>query len=382
MKKHIVYLISEYQFFLIHKLALVQETAQHNYQVTVVTKVPKGTIPKSFPNIEIIDLDIQRTINPLKDIKTLLALCRIYRRLKPSLVQHVSLKPILLGSIAAWLSGIPHTLNTVTGLGYLFISNSLKARLVRWIIWPIFFLIFHDKNTHTVFPNPADIEKFRKLHLINEKNTRLIPGLGVDIEQFPYTEEQNEEKEILLAARIIRDKGILEFVQAARWMKAVNPAVKISLVGEANDKNPTKISPEEVRAWEKEGLLQWHGYEQDMPSLLKRVNIVCLPSYREGLPRILLEAAACGRAIVTTDVPGCRDAVIPYKTGLIVPAKDPQSLFHAMNFLIEADDYRKSMGKAGRQWVEEKFSGQIINEQFIDFYEQITCNPPKSSRKN
>ncbi|BCY16240.1 glycosyl transferase family 1 [Leptolinea sp. HRD-7] len=307
--------------------------------------------------------------NPLQEIGTISRLVRLYRDEKPDFVHHFTIKCVLYGSLAARWTGIHRVINSITGLGYVFLANNLKARLIRPII--LFLYRFALRSTQVIFQNGDDLRQFETLHLISPGQTRIVRGSGVDITRFVPSPEPAGPAVVVLPARLLWDKGVGEFVQAARVLKAEGSDGRFVLVGDIYADNPASVPESAVRDWEKEGVIEWWGWRGDMPEVFSKSSIVCLPSYREGLPKTLIEAAGCARPLVAFDAPGCREVVIPGETGLLAKFKDVDDLAACLRNLLRNPEERRRMGANARHLAETEFStGRIVNET-LEVYSKL-----------
>jgi len=254
-------------------------------------------------------------------------------------------------------------------MGYVFSSKQLKARFLKPLVLLAYRLLLNPFNSVAVFENPDDLTYFEKLGIV--KYSRLIRGAGVNTLQFGSSNEPNEVPVVLLAARMLWDKGVGEFVEAAKILQQQSISARFVLVGAPDKENPESINQSQLLEWQDAGIIEWWGQHEDMPQVFAQAHIVCLPSYREGLPKVLIEAAACGRPIVATDVPGCREIVRHNENGLLIPAKDPQALAVALNRLLNDAELRESMGKRGRAMVEAEFSTEYVVEQTLQLYKEL-----------
>jgi glycosyltransferase involved in cell wall biosynthesis len=302
---------------------------------------------------------------------TVFALFRLYRRLRPSLVHHFRLKPVLHGSLAASLAGVPAVVNTLTGLGHLFTEPSKKNRLLRSLVSTGCRRAFRHGNLRVIFQNPDDRAVFINDRIVPADQTAVIKGSGVDISVFAASPEPDGIPVVVLASRMLWDKGIAQFVEAAEILNAAGVKARFVLVGSSDPGNPTAIPEEQLQAWNEKGSVEWWGFRKDMPGVLAESHIVCLPSYREGIPRILIEAAACGRPIVTTDAPGCRELVRPGENGLIVPVQDTSALVAALRTLIENPEMRKAMGSCNRALAVQEFDLELVISQYRTIYQEL-----------
>jgi glycosyltransferase involved in cell wall biosynthesis len=302
---------------------------------------------------------------------TIFALFLMYRRLRPALVHHLRLKPVLYGSIAAACARVPGIVNTLTGLGFLFTNQAEKTAVLRnWVKtgcrWA-----FRRRNLRVTFQNPDDRAFFIREGLISGKQTVIIKGSGVDVSLFHPSPEPQGLPVILLASRMLWDKGIAQFIQAAQELKAAGVQARFILVGDVDPGNPASIPLAQLHSWTESGFVEWWGFRKDMPEVLAQSHVVCLPSYREGIPRILIEAAAAGKPIVTTDAPGCRELIRPGENGLLVRVGDTPDLRDSLRMLIEDPEMRKSMGLNNRQLAVREFAQEIVISQFINIYDEL-----------
>ena len=368
-KLKLIIVVSEAWVFMSHRLPLAKAAIASGYDVTVITRV--GELKKTLINegVNVINLDFVRSSRwPIKDLKILFKLVKLLRMQQPDIIHNVSMKIILLGTIAGLTSRAKTIINAFTGLGYVFSSQELHARVLRLFLVPILRVLLKNKKCHAIFQNPDDMELFFTLDMIEKNKSVLIKGSGVDINEFAQSNDDNVIPVVMLASRMLWDKGIGEFVEAAKLAAKNNLNAKFVLVGDVDRQNPMSIPTNTLNHWSDEGYITWLGHSNDMPTILKSSSIVCLPSYREGLPKVLLEAAATGRPLVATDVPGCREIVINGENGILVKLKDAGSLYEAIKELVSDDEMRRLMGQSSRDLVEAKLSTEIINAQTIQLY--------------
>jgi glycosyltransferase involved in cell wall biosynthesis len=311
-------------------------------------------------------------INPFYELRTLWSLIRLYHQLAPDIVHHFTIKPVLYGSIAAHVLRIAGIINSITGLGHLFIDPEPITRLLRRIASWLYRLYL--RGTEVIFENPEDRRIFIEWKFIKPEQAHLILGTGVDVERFRPTVKENNPPIVLFSSRILVTKGILEYVEAVRLLKKKGIQARFALAGNTDAGNPASIPDEQIEAWKQSNLVEWWGWQDDMPAALARTDIFCLPSYREGVPNALLEATACGLPIVTTDTPGCRDVVTHGVNGLLVPVKNAQAIADALELLIHDPDLRQSMGRAGRE-IAVNFSDIKVNRETLAVYSLLTKSP-------
>ena len=309
----------------------------------------------------------RKKLNPIKEIMTLFRLFNLYRREKPDLVHQFTIKCVLYGSLVCYLLGYIHVINSVEGLGYVFTQGRGNREWIKNVTKFFYRLVL--PRTWVIFQNPDDQSFFLKNQLVNPARNIIISGPGVDTRKYVITPETGGIPLVILPARLIWDKGVKEFVEAAQQLQVSGTEARFALVGDCDEGNPASIHVDQLREWAKKGVIEWWGWMQKMEEVYAQVSIVCLPSYyREGLPKSLLEASACGRPIVTTNVPGCREVVRDGENGLLVDAKNVAGLVKALDFLIKNPDIRKKMGVRGREIVEKEYSLEIINPQIYKVY--------------
>jgi glycosyltransferase involved in cell wall biosynthesis len=311
-------------------------------------------------------------MNPLADVILLKELAQLYRQLSPAIIHHVTIKPVLYGSIAARLTRVPAVVNALSGLGYLFRAKEGKARLLRIAISFLLRRALQHPNSTLILQNPDDYELFRNRGLASENQTTIIKGSGVDMSEYAPSSESPGDPVVILPSRMIWDKGIGEFVEAARILKSRQVQAQFVLAGSPDSNNPKSVSLDDLENWNREGIVEWWGFCKNMPSVFEQVHLVCLPSYYgEGVPKVLIEAASCEKPIVTTDMPGCREIVHDGINGMLVPPRNSHALAEAIDFLLKDRDTRQRMGKAGRRIVEAEFSLEAVLEATLDVYRQL-----------
>lgn len=308
----------------------------------------------------------RRGMNLAAEVGTFFRLARVYRREKPDLVHHFTIKCVLYGSLAAKLTGVRNIVNAITGLGYVFINKRGLAGLIRQPVKLVYRLAL--AGTRVIFQNDDDRSYFQETGLVRPDQVHLIRGSGVDLDKFQFTEEKRTEYLVVLPGRMLYDKGVAEFVEAARILKQKGSKARFVLVGDTDTENPASIPEQTILGWEKEELVEWWRWQKDMPAVYSRATVVCLPSYREGVPRTLLEAAASGRAMVATDVPGCREVVQDGVTGFLVPVKNSQILADKLKLILEDQGLRQRMGREARRLAAAEFSSDRVIKETIAVY--------------
>jgi glycosyltransferase involved in cell wall biosynthesis len=303
------------------------------------------------------------------ELALIAALWRIVGAVKPDLLHAVTMKPVLYAGLVARVRRVPAVTHAITGLGYLFLIDGLAARIQRAIVKRLYRFALRHPNAVAIFQNPDDLDLFRTNQLVDPAITVMIRGCGVDMNTFAQQPEPEGKPVVVFPARVLGDKGVHEFVAAARQL---HDRADFILVGRTDPDNPTDVGEDGIRAWEREGIVTWQGFSKDMPAALAQANIICMPSYREGLPRVLIEAAATGRAIVATDVPGCREIVRDGDNGLLVPARDGPATAAAVERLLDDPSLRARFAARGRARAEAEFSVELFIVQSLDAYRRVS----------
>lgn len=318
----------------------------------------------------------RRSINLHRELVLLRRLRNILKAESASAIHNFTIKCVVYGSLVAQFTGVPARINAVTGLGHVFISNSLKARLLRPFVIKLLKASLRGENGRLIVQNPDDRRLFLDRRMVDKSRLWLIEGSGVNTQRFqPVPRPLRGRVKVLLAARLLWEKGIAEYVDAARILQNRKDDVEFLLAGDLDPGNPSSVSERQIRRWQEDGLLTILGHVDDMPSLLSEVDLAVLPSYREGVPRGLIEAAAAGLPIVTTDVSGCREIVEHEVNGLLVPPRDASELAKAIEALLDDPKRRKAFGEAGREKVLREFDERIVFERTWDVYKSLGLAP-------
>lgn len=371
----LLFVVNNPAFFMSHRVPVALAAQQAGYDVHVATM--DGPAVADIQALGMTHHPIPMTRSgkhPLQELGTLLALIRLFRRLRPQVVHLVTIKPVLYGGIAARLTRVPGMVAAISGLGFVFLSHSLKMRLVRSVVARLYRVALGHPNSRVIFQNANDRDKLKSLGAVRDDQVVIIRGAGVDLNAYRASPEPPEPPVVVtMVARLLRDKGVQEFVQAARLLRERGVPVTMQLVGGVDAGNPTSATQDEVDAWRQEGCVEALGERSDVAALYAAAHIAVLPSYREGLPKSLIEAAACARAVVTTDVPGCRDAIEPNVTGLLVPVRDAQALADAIARLAGDAALRQAMGAAGRGLAEREFNVERVARIHVELYDALSA---------
>lgn len=369
MSARLLYFVTEDWYFCSHRLPLAIAARDAGYDVTVVTRVREHGEAIRSAGLDLESFEIARSgTNPWRELLTLVRLVALYRRIRPDIVHHVAMKPVLYGSLAAYLAGVRSVINALAGMGWLFTSAGGGARLIkRGVRMALGRLLARGV---ALVQNPDDAELLARLG-VPRANIRRIAGSGVDLVRFHPTPEPDGVPMIVLPARLLWDKGVGEFVEAARILRSRGVSARFVLAGDPDPANPASIAATQVADWVQDGAVEHMGWLNDMPSVFANAHVVCLPSYREGLPKALIEAAAAGRPIVTTDVPGCREVVEDGVHGICVPPRDANTLAGALERLIADPALRAIMGAAARKRAEMEFGLDAVIAQTLALYREV-----------
>jgi glycosyltransferase involved in cell wall biosynthesis len=367
-----MFLVTEDWYFVSHRLELAIAARQAGYDVVVATRVDRHGKRITDAGFTLCPVAFNRGgLNPLEELRTLLHLVRLYRREAPDIVHHVALKPVIYGSFVARMVGTRSVVNALAGLGYVFSSAGLRAKMLRWIIKPALKFALGARNSRVIVQNSDDRDRIVTDGLASAGSIRLIHGSGVNPDAYRQVTVASEMPLVILPARLLWEKGVGEFVDAARLLRLKGIKARFALVGKPDLANPASVSQSEIDAWVAEGVVEFWGWQEDMPSVFAQAQIVCLPSYHEGFPKSLLEAAASGCAIVTTDIPGCRQIVEHGVTGWLVPAQDARPLATALQQAIEQPGLREQYGASARARIAAEFSTRRVATETIAIYDEL-----------
>ena len=368
----LLFVVNAPEFFLSHRLPLAVAARKAGFAVHVATSAGPQSGRVTDLGFVHHPLPLSRSgRNPLDELRSLWSIYRLMRNIRPRLVHLVTIKPVLYGGLAARVAGVPAVVAAISGLGTVFIAHDAKRSWFLRGIEYLYRLALGHKNIKVVFQNPDDCTVIASLGRLRDEQTALVKSAGVCLEQYLVYQEPSGVPVVTFASRLLKDKGIREFVEAARLLKARGIAARFWLAGSLDPANLSSVTEEELAQWIQEKVVEVLGYRNDIADVFSMSNIVVLPSYREGLPRVLIEAAACGRAVVTTDVPGCRDAINPGLTGMLVPVRDPTALADAIQFLIDDPVRRRQMGEAARLMAESEFSIEKVVKGHLAIYREL-----------
>lgn len=367
---HLAFVVNNADFLVSHRLVLVKGAIAAGFRVTAIAPESEAFDTLREAGCQTVHWRLKRTgQRPHEEAIALAHLVKLYRQLKPDLTHHVTVKAMLYGSLAARATGVRAVVNAVSGLGFVFLSTGLRASARRRALKLGYAMALSTPNSAVVLQNDDDEASLRELGVLDKARVVKIRGSGVDLKKFPPTPEPTTQPPlVVLPARMLIDKGVREFVAAAG---ALRGRARFVLVGGEDLGNPQSVPRSELDTWTREGIVEWWGHRSDMPEVLKQATVVCLPSYREGMPRSLLEAAAMGRAMVTTDVAGCRDAVAGGEIGLLVPWKDSAALAIAIEKLLTDHTERHRLGQAAARYARENFSEDGVLARHLELYRSL-----------
>ncbi len=364
-----------------HRLPIAKKSLELGFKVHVASNIENEADVEAVRLISDLGMTYHDRIvtrgdgGVMNEVKSLVSCYLLVRRLSPDMLHLITLKPLLYGSLVARALGIKNVVAAVAGLGTLFVTSNMKSIVQRHLVVNLLRLGLKRNSVRVIFQNEQDLNDLERMGIVNEVQSRLIRGSGVPLDKYCYEPEPTSHPVVIMAARLIKEKGVLEFVEAAQILVDRGVRVEMRLLGDIDKSNPSSLTSEEYKELKCNANIVLKGYRNNIADEYKLANIVCLPSYREGLPKSLIEAAACGRAVVTTDVPGCRDAIIPDRTGVLVPVRDSIALADAIQRLIENDSLRQSMGLAGRQLAERMFDIRAVVHKHIDIYRELMGAP-------
>ena len=368
--KKLLFIVNVDWFFVSHRLPIALKAIDEGYEVHILCATTnKAQYLESLGLIVHPFLFSRSGKNIFSELSAIKRLYKQVKKIKPDLVHLVTIKPVVYGGIVARLTRVPSVVSAISGLGFLFVERKdLKSNLLMKVVLFLYRVAMSHPNQKVIFQNPTDMRALVEAGGVSANKVRMIRGSGVDLQQYPMQPEPIGNLVVIMVARLLKDKGVFEFVEASRAIKSKGIHARFKLVGGPDPDNPESVTDKQVQSWRDEGVIECLGFRSDIADQFSQAHIVVLPSYREGLPKVLIEAAACGRAIVTTNVPGCRDAIEPDVTGILVPARNPEALSEAIEKLISEPHLRQQMGHAGRDLAEREFSIDKVVSTHLDIY--------------
>ena len=373
----LLFFVTEQWYFNSHRKELASRLARIGLSIQVGTNLGDVSNDSANEGLSLYQVPFSRSLKrPYRDLICLFRIPYLIHRTDATIVHNVAIKPILSSILAVIIFRKVKFIHAFAGLGYMFSSPDRKAGFLRKLILPIIEFILSRRNSWVLVQNNDDREYFLASKSIASSKVVMIPGSGIDVEKYcPKAINKttsDSSRTVILVARMLYDKGVEEFVDAAKYIKISHPDVKFVLVGDIDPDNPAAIPEQRLIDWGREGTIEWWGHQSDLVPIYQQAEVVCLPSYREGLPKVLLEAAACGKPMVASDVPGCRDICIHEETGLLVQPRNVDDLSDALARMLRDDDLREFCGLKARELAVRRFSLDVISEQTLALYECVT----------
>ena len=378
--RRLLFVVNESHFFLSHRLPVAQAAQAAGFEVHVAAPDDHVWAPDGFDVAELarhgfvyhrVPLS-RRGANPLQDAGTFLAILTLLRRLRPDVVHLLTIKPVLYGGIASRLAGAPAMVAGITGLGHAFVARGPRAALLRTALRALYRLALAHPNCAVIAQNRADQAALAEGRFVAAARIALIRGSGVPLDEYPPSPDPGGVPVAILPARLIWEKGVETFVEAARLLKSRRIPGRCALVGATRPQNPRAVPAATLEGWVREGAVEWWGRREDMPAVFAQSHVVCLPSaYGEGVPRALIEAAASARPIVASDIPGCREIARDGENALLTPPGDAAALAGALARLFAEPELRRRLGEAGRRIAEAEFSAEDVGRRTLALYEKL-----------
>lgn len=382
--KKFLLVVNDMAWFWSHRLPLAKDILREGADLHLATDGAAANAEIKALGITGHDLpEHTGSFNPLNQLMLAWKIFETLQKTKPDIVHAITLRHAFFTGLASRILKTPHAVFTLAGLGPLFLSDNPRIKAVRTIIVPLFKIAFGGEGRFIIFQNPDDAKALVRAGAIEESRMTVIRGSGVDPVQFAYTPEPvHESPVILFSSRLLKAKGIGEFVHAARILKSKGIRARFQVAGDIYEKNHDSVTREELDVWKNEGIIEWLGQRSDMPALMAAANVVTLPSYYgEGVPKVLLEAASIGRAIVTTDMPGCRETVEDGETGILIEPKNAWELTDALEKLLADPALRAAMGRKARARIESDFTIEKVNAHTLAVYAKLLPENEKAALK-
>lgn len=372
---HLLMILNDIAWFWSHRLPLADEILKRGWKLSLATH--SAELDPNLQKMNVAGHALPRhtaSFNPLAQILLLWNIFKTVRKTRPDIIHAITIRYAFYAGLAARLLFYKPVVFTVAGLGNLYTAPGLKMKILRFFVLPLLRFAFGGKGKFIIFQNPDDRQKMVEAGIVKEDRTVIIRGSGVNLKEFPYQpyEETDEPPIILFTSRLLREKGITDFIEAARIFKKEDVKARFQVAGDVYEDNVRSLTRAEMQSFHDEGVIEWLGQCDDMPDLLARSMMVVLPSYYgEGVPKVLLETAAIGRPIITCDAPGCREAVEHEVNGVLVAPQSPQEIADAVKDLINDPKKRACYGGAGRKRMEEDFHVEAVVEQTMAVYDRL-----------
>ena len=372
MSKKILYIVNDINFFVSHRLEIALSAKKEGFQIHVACPRSDYKFNNKLQGFNHQLISLSRSgRNPLKEIYTFFSIFRVIQKVNPDLMHLITIKPVIYGGMISSILKIDGVVSSVPGLGYSFIHKGLKATFFRFLISFLYKLAFKGNSLRVIFQNNEDKAILKKLTKLDASKIVLMIGSGVDLKKFSFSTLPKGKPIVSMASRLQRDKGVFEFFEAAKILRERKKEIEFYFIGELDSFYASKIEQEDFKKWKKTDYVKFLGFRTDINDLFKESTIIVLPSYREGFPKVLQEAAACGRPIIASDVPGCREAIKEGKTGHLVEPRSATALADKIQELIEDKELLQKMGYEGRKLAEEEFSIDKIVSQHLELYDEL-----------
>ncbi|WP_165743734.1 glycosyltransferase family 4 protein [Pseudoalteromonas sp. Z9A6] len=368
----LLFIVNVDWFFISHRLSIALTAIEQGYEVHLACGITDRKSELEALGIIVHSLSISRSGTSLiKELKVIKEMNVIVKKISPDVVHLVTIKGAVYGGLVTRFKNIKVRVASISGLGFVFIDKGFKARILRFLVTKLYRIALSSLNTKVIFQNENDKSIFIANKIIKPEQSLIIRGSGVDLEAYKYLPEPAGEKVIMFLARLLKDKGLVEFCDAGIKLKKSGFKGRFVLVGDIDLHNPNSLTQEELNNYVKSGYIEHWGFATNVAEIIAQSHIMVLPSYREGLPKSLIEAAACGRAVITADVPGCRDAITPNETGILIPVKSSDAIVSAIEMLCNNDEKRIVMGKKGRVLAESCFNIDEVIETHLKLYKEV-----------
>ena len=375
MKKKIFFLVNTDSFFLSHRFDIAKKMIRNNYEVHIGTEFSKYKSLFLKSGIKTHEVNFFRnSFNLIKAFYSLIQIFFLLKKIKPDILHVISLKPVIFGGLISFITPIKSLVISITGLGSMFINKGIFYNFREYIFKTFYKVIFLFSNLKVILQNKDDLNYLIKKSNLKKKDVQIIKGSGVNLNKFKFSNIPKGSPIILMASRIIKDKGVFEYIEAIRILKKKNFNGKFFLIGNIDNDNPSAISNSLIRLWKKKKMIIYLKHQQNIIKYIKKSSIVVLPSYREGFPKILMEAAACGRPVITTNVPGCKDAIVNQVTGYLIPVKKSKPLADLIFNLSKKRNTLKKMGIDARIHAEKNFDVNNVVSKHLSIYKKILNN--------
>lgn len=378
----LLFIVNDTAFFASHRLPIARRALHAGFQVHLAAKQVGGLREIAETGVVIHDLAINRAkISPISDLIYMFRLLWLVALLRPDIVHTVTLKPFLFGGIVARLLRVPSVVFAISGLGWSYSGNSVPQRIVRVVLRLGLRLAVSHPNCQVIFQNPEDRQQISNMLNLSDGNSILIPGSGVDLDLFKPPENEEDGRIVLFCSRLLREKGIEDFVEAARIVRNKGFDASFLVAGDLVEHHPAAIPASDLRRWEEEGVIRYLGFLSRPETIISQCQVFCLPTYYgEGVPKALIEAAAMGRAIVATDMPGCREVVSNGENGILVDPRTPGDLADAIVTLLVSPELRRRFGARSRVLSEQRFSVTDVTERTLALYADLISNSVRHKR--